>query len=66
MAWGSPQAVSERKQFCTDFDREHAGVTCTFILTPANYRDKLLTMVGAGDAPDVFFVSPTDLPAMVS
>ncbi|MCL4546037.1 MAG: extracellular solute-binding protein, partial [Chloroflexi bacterium] len=66
MAWGSPQAVVERKQFCIDFDKEHPGASCTFILTPGNYMDKLLTMIAGNDAPDIFFISPTDLPTLVA
>jgi len=63
-SWGSAAAVTERKAFCADFEKEHPGVTCTFSLSSGVYLDKLLTMAAGGDAPDVFFVSPTDLPAM--
>jgi multiple sugar transport system substrate-binding protein len=65
MAWGSPQAVVERKQFCIEFDKEHPGASCSFIYAPGNYMDKLLAMVAGNDAPDVFFVSPTDLPEFI-
>lgn len=66
MAWGSPQAIVERKQFCVDFNKAHPGATCDFILTPGAYMDKLLTMIAGNDAPDVFFISPTDLPTLVA
>jgi ABC-type glycerol-3-phosphate transport system substrate-binding protein len=46
--------------------KEHPGTTCTFSLSSGVYLDKLLTMAAGGDAPDVFFVSPTDLPAMTA
>jgi multiple sugar transport system substrate-binding protein len=65
-SWGSAAAVAERKQFCVDFEKEHPGTTCTFSLSSGVYLDKLLTMAAGGDAPDVFFVSPTDLPAMTA
>ena len=66
MAWGTPQAVADRKQFCVDFDRSHPGVQCSFIYAPGKYMDKLLTMVAGGDAPDVFFANATELPIMIS
>lgn len=59
-SWGFAAAVAERKQFCADFEKEHPGTTCTFSLSSGVYLDKLLTMAAGGDAPDVFFVSPTD------
>ena len=65
-SWGSVAAVAERKQFAADFEKEHPGATCTFSLSSGVYLDKLLTMAAGGDAPDVFFVSPTDVPAMTT
>jgi multiple sugar transport system substrate-binding protein len=65
-SWGSVAAVAERKKFAADFEQEHPGATCTFSLSSGVYLDKLLTMAAGGDAPDVFFVSPTDVPAMTA
>lgn len=66
MAWGDFTEQKVMKQAIVDFRRKHPGVTVDYInTTGAQHYVKLDTMIAGGDAPAVFYVDPSLMPAYV-
>lgn len=60
MAWGSPMQYQQMKKTASQFETNHAQVRVRVDLSPvAAYEQKLIILMAAKDAPDVF-VLPTD------
>lgn len=54
-----------RREELAAFEQRYPGIKAEFVPATGNYSDKILTMLAAGDPPDVFSNEPSPLPAYV-
>lgn len=67
MAWGDFTEQKVMKQAIADFQRRHPGVSVDYLnTTGAQHYVKLDTMIAGGDAPAVFYMDPSLMPAYVN
>lgn len=63
MTWAAPEEAAALEQALARFEQSHAGVAVRFDLTPlVAYEQKLIVLVAARDAPDVFALPAARLP----
>ncbi len=67
MFWDGPPLIGIREQALTPFDEAYPDCKLDFISVPGGgYNDKLLTMLAANVAPDVFIIRIGQLPEFLS
>lgn len=63
MTWAAPEEARALEEAVARFSAEHPGVEVRLDLTPSiAYEQKLIVLIAARDAPDVFALDPSRLP----
>jgi len=64
--WGGPDEIAIETRNLERFMELNPGIKVELESIPDNYREKILTSIAAGTAPDVFLLDSGDVPAFVN
>jgi multiple sugar transport system permease protein len=60
--WGAPSEDKIVADLCAAYEKEHPNVKIDRINPGEHTREKLETMIASGEAPDIFYLDPLQLP----
>lgn len=66
--WGGPEPTALREALIAEFEASHPEIDVTFrhIPSASDYAQNLATLIAAGDAPDVFFITNEMMPGFAA
>ncbi|MGH7453212.1 MAG: ABC transporter substrate-binding protein, partial [bacterium] len=64
--WGGAEEVKLEEEIAGEFMRLHPNIEVQIESIPANYKEKILTYISAGEPPDVFLLDSVIIPALLN
>jgi multiple sugar transport system permease protein len=64
--WGGAEEVRLEEEIAAEFMRLHPDAKVQIESIPANYKEKILTYIAAGEPPDVFLLDSVIIPALLN
>jgi multiple sugar transport system permease protein len=64
--WGGAEEVKLEEEIAAEFMRLHPDIEVQIESIPANYKEKILTFIAAGEPPDVFLLDSVIIPALLN
>jgi len=64
--WGDAEEIQLEEEIAAAFMRRHPHIEIQIESIPANYKEKILTYIAAGEPPDVFLLDSVIIPALLN